>query len=100
MHEERRSAGGTECGCNFAGDKPTLAHAGHNHASGTAKEQIHAAIEGLGYRTRKAICEIVERLGLDANHIFAGAVHGKRMVAEGSGQWLMGSGQWLVVSGW
>ena len=96
MHEERWSSSGTERRGNFAGNEAALAHAGDDHASGAAKEEIHTAIKGGGHRASHAICQILEGGGLDANYIFASAVHGNRMVAEG--RCAVGRDQWLVLS--
>jgi hypothetical protein len=53
-------------------------------------EKIDSATECLGHWARYSIGEIFQGCGLDANNIFASAVHGNRMVAEE---------QWLVASG-
>ena len=76
MHEQSWSSSGTERRGNFASNEAALAHAGDDHASGAAKEEIHTAIKGGGHRASHAICQILEGGGLDANYIFASAVHG------------------------
>src|SRR6266567_2264045 len=96
MHEQSWSSRGTERRGNFASDEAALAHAGDDHPSGAAKEKIHAAIKSGGHRASHAIRQILECGGLDANDIFASAVHGNRMVAEG--RCAVGSDQWRVLS--
>src|SRR5438552_1186888 len=81
MHKQRGSSRGTQRRGDFARDDPALAHSGDDDAAGAAVKQFNCTVELVGHRAGNAVSEVSQRLSLNADNVFAGAVHGKRMLA-------------------
>jgi hypothetical protein len=93
VHEQRRSPGRTQGGCNLARNDAALAHARDHHPPGTGVDQKDCGIEGRSHRAPDAVGQSAQSLSLDPDYIFANAFHGgKQMLAEpGSQQLALGN---------
>src|SRR4029077_1270573 len=82
VHEKRGRSDGAERGGDLARDEAALPQAGNAHAATTAVYQLEGAIEGGGHGSGDTVGQGTQGLGFDADHVFAGVLHGKEDVIK------------------